>query len=333
MAYQLNKGKIFSYLVTNQKDLNFFEARNRANYLLQGSRSIWSKEVQDVINFAISHYQFNNQVDSKNYLNLFVEHFTKWINLPGLNDYYADFSNGTTQAFDSFYFRHRNKRFRCYPGEYFYHLKTWQSNNVEWSFITDKNPLTENDAVVLSVPFCDTGNVQYLNIISICEEMNIPVLLDMCYYPLTDLQQIDLTSNAIDTVCFSLSKIFPVANHRIGIRYTKNHLFDGQKLHHSIGYANVLSAHIGKNLMDRYSADYLHKTYKQKQQVICNFLNIEPSQSVIFALGNADWNMYNRSNLLNEYQLSLDPTMFRNRICLVPFFENWDLFERFMNAH
>lgn len=320
-------------MVDCEKNQNFFHSRSTANHLLQGSKSIATPAVLTQVDHVVKNYKPNNIGDSKNYLNTFVDNFTQWLGLSDLKNYDADFSNGTTQAFDSFYLRHRNKRFRCYSGEYFYHLKAWQSSGVDWSFITDCDPLMSGDVVVLSVPFCDTGNVQHIDVISQCDSLGIPVLLDLCYYPLCKPFSIDLTNNAIDTVCFSLSKIFPVAHHRIGVRYTKKTVFDGQKLHHSIGYANVLSACIGKNLINQYSADHIHKTYKQQQQIVCNFLNIEPSQSVIFALGNTDWNMYNRSNLLKEYQLLLDPLLFRNRICLVPFFENWNLFERFMNAY
>ena len=263
----------------------------------------------------------------------FVKNFTDWIGISSLAAYDADFSNGTTQSFDSFYFRHRVKRFRCYVGEYFYHLKTWQSNSVNWSFITDSDPLTRGDAVVLSMPFCDTGNIQHVNTIKLCESLEIPVLIDMCYYPLAKPFDVDLTSTTIDTVSFSLSKIFPVANFRIGVRYTKKDIFDGQKLHHTIGYNNVLSAHVGQQLIQHYAADYIYKTYCQQQHEVCEFLEIEPSESAIFGLGNDTWNMFSRSNLINEYQLGFDPLMFQNRICLVPFFENWDLFKRFKNAY
>jgi len=330
---QLNKGKLFSYITAGDKDPDFFRNRNQANYLLQGSKSVQSDGVSSTVSHAISSYNPAQLTNSKHYLDQFVKNFTHWIGLSDLFEYQGDFSNGTTQAFDSFYLRHCKKRFRCYPGEYFYHLKTWESNNVRWSFITDNDPLVPGDAVVLSVPFCDTGNVQHIDIISHCESLEIPILLDMCYYPLTELFKIDLTSAAIDTISFSLSKIFPVAHHRIGVRYTKKNVFDGQKLHHTIGYANVMSAYIGQSLLDKYSADYIHTKYRQKQQIVCEFLSIDPSQSTIFALGNSDWNMYNRSNLIKEYKLDFDPLLFCNRICLVPFFENWDLFERFKNAY
>jgi len=51
----------------------------------------------------------------------------------------------------------------------------------------------------------------------------------------------------------------------------------------------------------------------------------------MFAVGDADWNQYSRRNLLNIYQLDIDPSMFKNRVSLVSVFEHWNLFEKIKN--
>jgi hypothetical protein len=326
-----NKGKLFSYFLAGYQGHDFFSSRSFADNILQGSRAVATVDIQQEILEDIK--QFDYRVPSKEYITSFINNFTDWVNIKSLSTYDVDFSNGTTQAFDSFYFRHRNKNFKCFVGEYFYHAKTWISNQVTWNFISENTPLTGGDALVLSVPFCDTGNVQFTDVLNTCEKLNIPVLLDMCYYPLTQGFNIDLDYKCIDTIAFSLSKVFPVALHRIGIRYTKKHIFDGQKLHNYIGYNNLISSHIGQQLIEKHSVDYLFKKYKLKQQEICNYFNIEASQSVIFGIGDHNWHMYNRSNLLKQYQLEFDANMFVNRICLVPILENWTQFVRFKNEH
>ena len=264
-----------------------------------------------------------------------------WINshssskLLGLNKYQADFSSGTSQSFDSFYYRHCTRRMRCFVGEYFYHLKTWISGGADWSFITDNDPLVAGDALVISLPFCDTGSIypNFNSIIEHCEKHNIPVLVDCCYYTISSNINVDLNSKAIDTVAFSLSKAFPVANLRIGVRFTKPEIFDGQKLYNSINYNNSVSAYIGLKLIEKFSSDYIYNTYKQKQAEVCDYFNLTASNSVIFAVGDSQWNCYNRSNLLNSYQLDFDADQFKNRICLATIFDNWDLFNKIKNEN
>lgn len=328
---ELNKGKLFSTIIELQKGANYFNARNGAKYLLQGSRAVADNNIVEIVNNSIVEFASKNK--SLSILDNFTCEFTKWTQINQLKRFDCDFSAGTTQSFDSFYFRHREKRFRCFVGEYFYHLKTWESNKVNWSFVDDKNPLKPGDALVLSVPFCDTGNFEHRDILEYCEKYDVPVLLDMCYYPLTDGFDINLDYSCIDTITFSLSKVYPVAHYRIGVRYTKNNVFDGQKLHHTINYNNILSAFIGLKLINLYSINEVYTKLRKKQVDACTFFNIKPSSSVIFGIGNKDWDLYSRKNLLTQFDLNFDSSLFINRICLTPIFENWELFENFKNAY
>lgn len=326
----LNLGKLFCYTVNADKD--FFGCRSVANHLLQGSRAISDSDSQT----------FLNNIDLKrakqDHLPVFVDEFASWVNssanqIIGLENFEADYSAGTTQSFDSFYLRHRRRRFRCLVGEYFYHIKVWTSNDINWSFISDEDPLVARDALVISAPFCDTGNlpVNYDSILLECSRLSIPVLIDCCYYTIAGNINIDVRYDCIDTVCFSLSKAFPVANNRIGVRYTLKNIFDGQKLHHSINYNNLLSAYIGLEFIKNFKVDYVYNKYQAKQQEISKFFNIAPSSSVVFAVGDSTWSQYSRKNLLSAYHLNFDPTLFANRICLNPVYENWNLFTKFKN--
>jgi hypothetical protein len=294
--------------------------------------------VTDFIKKIFDNDLLSNGLNKSTNLSNFKNMFTNWLQthkssaVVGLDQYQADFSAGTTQSFDSFYLRHRNRKFRCYTGEYFYHLKTWISNQVDWSFITDDDPVSNNDAVVISMPFCDTGSLHpdYKQLINACEQLGVPVLVDCCYYSISGDLDIDVSSCCIDTVSFSLSKVFPVANLRIGVRYTRNTV-DGQKLHDTINYNNTLSAYIGSRLIDEFPSDYIYNKYRQQQMSICEYFGLVPGNSVLFAVGNADWNQYSRRNLLNTYQLDIDPSKFKNRVSLVSMFEHWNLFEKIKN--
>jgi hypothetical protein len=275
------------------------------------------------------------------YLKEFENSFSSWLlahssnQIQGLEDYTPNFSTGTTQGFDSFYLRHRTRRFRCFIGEYFYHLKIWESIDINWAFITPDDPVIPGDAVIISTPFCDTGaeHIQHKELLEHCDQLDIPVLVDCAYYPISGGSDIDLRHTCIDTVCFSLSKAFPLALLRIGIRYTKKEIFDGQSLMSSIDYNHNLSAYIGLKIIQTFSSDYIYNKFKEQQQEICARLpGLSASNCAIFAIGNEQWNEYNRANLINEYQLNFDPELFVNRICLNPIYENWDIWKLYAST-
>jgi len=341
MSKLLDRARYLSWVIATRDHHDFYSARSQANLLLQGSRATKDPQVVEHLQQIFSKDLLTAGLNRNSNLREFVDNMRPWLEahttnqLFGLDQYQADFSAGTTQAFDSFYYRHRDRRLRCFVGEYFYHLKTWISTGTNWSFISDDDPLANGDALVISIPFCDTGN-EYPDtdaVLARCDQLGIPVLVDCCYYTISGGVKVDLTCPAIDTVAFSLSKAFPVAHLRIGVRYTRPGLFDGQKLHDSINYNNTVSACIGLNLIDRFGSDYIHRAYQTRQQEVCDYFELTSSKTVLFAVGNSDWDRYNRNNLLKSYSLDLDPTLFQNRISLVGIFDNWDLYKTIKNEY
>lgn len=336
-----NLGKLFAYTLETKKSKNFFEVRGAANNLYIGSKAIADTQSINYLESIIGSANALNGWRQRHWLDIFEHSYLEWLQssnnnfINGLDQYRPSFSTGTTQSFDNFYLRHRNKKFKCLIGEYFYHLKSWISNNIQWDFIESPDDLTPGDALVISVPFCDTGNVPgcYTELLSVCEKLHIPVLVDCCYYSISNGLQLDFNYSCIDTVVFGLSKTFSVANLRIGIRYTKHTIVDGQTLHSDINYNHSFSAWVGTLLLRKFSPDYMYNTYKFKQQEICQFFNLTPSQTVIFASGDNTWSTYNRSTMLKEYQLDLDASMFNHRICLNSFYENWDMFKKFKEKY
>jgi hypothetical protein len=327
--------KKLAWLISARETDNFYKCRQHSKLLFQGSRAVKDPAIVEIINNIFDQQTHPSVLLHRSNLDNFKKIIPKWISqhtnsqLQGLNNYKIDFSNGTTQSFDSFYYRHRQRRMRCFVGEYFYHLKTWDNNNTNWSFVNEQAQLQYGDALVISLPFCDTGTtlLGFDQLLDLCDSLNIPVLVDCCYYPISGNIHADLRHDCIDTVAFSLSKAFPIANLRIGVRFTKSSIVDGQTLHDSIGYNNTLSAYVGLKLIENFSSDYIYKTYKIKQQTVCDFFGLEASDSVLFAVGDQNWNQYSRANLLNTYQLNLDVGQFKNRISLVSIFDHWDLFE------
>jgi len=335
MSKPLDLAQQLSWAIATRETDSFFDARACARLILQGSRAVQDPVAVEFIQSIVDDIDLHQVINQKQHLSDFLSSITEWLqqhttnSIVGIDQFQPDFSAGTTQSFDSFYWRHRDRRMRCFVGEYFYHIKTWISTATNWSFITDQDPLQPGDALVISVPFCDTGNQpNNLNtVLEQCEQLSIPVLIDSCYYTISSGIDLDLTSPAIDTVAFGLSKAFPVAHLRIGIRYTRDSVFDGQKLHNTINYNNIFGAYVGKKLITRFKSDYIHSVYNEKQKQVCNHLGLEPSASVLFAVGDSKWNQYNRQHLLNSYQLAFDPELFVNRISLTGVYDNWDIFK------
>ena len=99
-----------------------------------------------------------------------------WKELPNGNQV------GTSQTFDIFWMINNDKRFRCFKGEFFYHKANWKKFH-KWCYIEDDRIMT-NDAVVISLPFSDYGkeHPKMKDMLDVCEELGVPVLIDCAYY-------------------------------------------------------------------------------------------------------------------------------------------------------
>lgn len=239
----------------------------------------------------------------------FCKKYIEWIlstknnSVNGLLDFqYSVFSNGTSQSFDMFYIKNKNRRFRCFRGEYIYHQLAWRNNWPDWLFV-DQAPLTNNDALVISLPFSDTGNEhpEMRQILSICNDLKIPVLIDCAYFGICSNINFDFTDSCITDIVFGLSKTFPVAHARIGMRLTKVDDDDLMFVYDKINYNNRLSAKLGLDLFSQYSPDYIYNKYFANQQSMCSQLNVDPSNTVIFGIDRQEqYPEYNRGNVTNR---------------------------------
>jgi len=123
----------------------------------------------------------------------------------------------------------------------------------------------------------------------------------------------DLSFNCITDVVFSLSKTFPVANARIGIRFTKTDDDDLMFVYDKMNYNNRLGSHLGLNLLQNFSPDFVYNKYKSKQLECCSVLNITPSNTVLFGVDNfKKYNQYNRGT--NTNRLSLQDLLILNNL-------------------
>lgn len=316
---------------------DFFSSRSAVAHWFQGSRAVSDCEISDQVHKTLSRVR----CPDPDALPEFKSLCTAWLTshrsncIKGLDDFVVNYSTGTTQAFDHFYLRHRHRRFRVFTGEYFYHLRTWIANAQPWCWIDHANPLVEGDALIISVPFCDTGSMhpQWPYMLETCDKLGIPVLVDCCYWGISHDVELALDHECIDTVAFSLSKSMPVAGLRIGMRYIRPNTCDGQQIYDRINYNNQLGARVAVDIMKNFACDRVVDRYIHHYAAICQHLDLTPGQSVIFALGDEQWQQYNRSLLLREFDLDLDPEMFANRICVTSLLEHWDIFQQVVNEN
>jgi hypothetical protein len=332
----LNKAKQLAWAIMVDRGMDFDSCRHKMRGFYSRSRSINDEEMKDHVSRipAVGDLLYDDNIISR-----FEKSFAGWIqsndlnSCSGLENFQPDISQGATQAFDSFYLRHRGRKLRMFAGEYLYHIVVAKQLGIEWSFLDSADQLGEDDALILSIPFCDTGNLdnELDQILRTCEDKGVPVLLDCAYYTISKDIHLDVNFKCIDTVTFSLSKTFPIAHARIGMRYTRPEIQDGQKLHSNINYDNRISAGIGLHFIDRFRSDHVYKKYQSLYKAVTDYLELEPSQTIIFAEGDNEWEQYGRRDILQAYGLDHDQSMYRNRICVTELLENEILTRRMID--
>ena len=272
-----------------------------------GAWPIQDKSVLDCIdNFMHGKsYLELNQINTQTYLEQFFEFICKSNNnLHGISDYTSKaFSLGTTNAFDSFFIKHSKKRLVSFAGEYVYHAILQRTIGGNTNTLTDHKQLQKGDALVISVPFADTGNEheQLDDILITCDNLSIPVLVDLAYINIAQDLEIDLTHKCIDSVTSSLSKVFFIPECRAGIRLQKKNLDDNLDMMSENNYVNRMAVNIAINLFNNFDSNYIPAKYKQQQIHFCEQLELELSKTVIFGIDkNKNFNQYNRGTSTNR---------------------------------
>jgi len=245
--------------------------------------------------------------------NTFKEKFFNWINSSKLNtlDGLESFSNrqlcaGTAQAFDHWYWRHKNRTIRFFKGEFMYHSAVLKHGGT-YAYIEDRK-LQPNDAVVISVPFSDWGkqreDLEYY--LYNCCAMDIPVLLDFAYYPCTKNINLDLEKfSAVETITFSISKAFYGAEFlRVGMRLQREDKDDGIDVFNSVEMINRVPLSIANNLIQNFSIDYNWQKYGKIYSEVCAEHNLEETDCIMFGQGGEEYAENNRGGKYNRVTVS-----------------------------
>ena len=294
--------------------------KNKFNHIsnnlpFKSIRSIEDKKVGTELSKIFKNFQQNNKkiLNDKNIHNKFLKEYLKWIKssknnyLKNLSKFkFLNFSNGSSQIFDYFYSKYKNKRFRAFRGEYAYHYVSWRNNYKNWKYLDNKLDINKNDAVVISLPFSDSGSKHPLmeKLIRICNKKNIPVLVDCCHFAMCKGINFNFNQKSIKEISFSMSKCFPVSRLRIGMRLSKVDNDDPLFFLNKLGLVNKLSVYVGLQLIKKFKFDYIYNKYKDKQIFYCRKMKLKPSNVVAIAIGDYNWKIYNRGGDWNRLCLS-----------------------------
>lgn len=212
----------------------------------------------------------------------------------------AVFSHGTTESFDKFYTRHKRRNVKVFAGEYSYHQYA-----SDCTVINNVNKIGPNDCVIISIPFADSGTeYKYHEIMRECTLLDVPVLVDCCWFGMCSGIDFDFTYPCIEDVVFSLSKTFPVNKLRIGCRFSKQYT-DGLSVYKEHQYTNFFLQHIAIGLFKNFDSDFMYNKYRSAQLEVCDNLNVTPSPVVNLAWGNAPkWEYLNRGGPFNRLCIS-----------------------------
>ena len=242
----------------------------------------------------------------------YIETYKKWMfsthNVKGHEDFSeACFTNGTTESFYQYYLRYKtHRRLRLAKGEYFFHqmMKGLWFTGERFSWLED-GPIQRDDFLLISVPFSDSCTVpDFLEeVLCQCDKLDVPVMLDFAYINIAKDLDIDVSHSCIKYIVSSLSKTFPVETHRIGIRLQREKWEDQLYVinEYNYNYINLLSAFLGKSMMQKFEADYVFNKYRAKQIDLCNAMELEVSDCVFFGIDhNNQYPQYNRGTKTNR---------------------------------
>jgi len=198
---------------------------------------------------------------------------------------HADFVQGTTQTFDQFVLRHAKTRtIVCFAGDFQYHACV--AKHCDFAKLLHHQDLAAGQALIISLPFSALArqHPDFETILDRCDELEIPVCLDLAYWGIAKNVSVDLDAHpCVSEITCSLSKpFFTLQNHRIGVRFSRQYLDDGISMLNEVGVQNHHSMSLGMHYMQQFSCDWNWQQYQEKYSRVCHDLDLDTTDTVIF---------------------------------------------------
>lgn len=256
---------------------------------LKGSRPVPDKAAFEFIKKSVD----PSKIFDRNIQSDFLCEYHNWIqksklnNIVGLENFdKLSYVHGSTQAFDFFYAEHKDRRLRCFKGDFAYHRLSWRNNYPNWAYVED-DYIRENDALIVSVPFSDFGDIHpSMNaILDSCDILGVPVFIDLAYSVMARDVNFSLNRECIQGVAFSLSKgFYGTEKLRIGMRCKRKYTDDPVDVFNSLGQIGIFGAIVGLEICSNFDPDYIQNKYRQKQLAVCKENGLKPTNCVTFGL-------------------------------------------------
>lgn len=278
------------------------------NDLNKGSHPIPSKKIFNFLKkLKIS---LNKSLFDYDSLERYKNNYLNWIKSDKLNHLkniqkfpHVCYSSGTSESMINFVLKYKDRTIKTFKGEFVFHKLNCRNNDIKFSYLDDNLKLNSNDAVIISLPFSDIGDIHPLmnSLIQKCNIMKIPVLIDCAYMCISKNINFDFDQECIDTITFSLSKGFwGIDKLRLGLRLQRKDYDDNLDIYNKWSTIPLHSLHVANEIFRNFDVNWLWTTYREKYFSVCKKYNLTPTNSILHALGGIEYAEYNRGGDVNR---------------------------------
>lgn len=305
--------------------------------LSTGAHAVWAPQWQ----VALAQAPWQEWIEDDDFFDCkddFLESIHNWIIDNDLNTINVDSLErfdrrdsiiGSTQALDEFHWRHRGKTLRVFRGEYGYNKRVYETHTdfVPQLDHLDKStgqyvPLTENEYVIISLPFAGFGDRHYHmdEMLDDALQSNTPVLVDCAWYGTCMNIEFDFEHPAITEVCFSTSKGLGCGRYRSGIRYSDYE--DGMIYQHN-NYNHLVGSNmqLAMWMMYHFRSDFIPHNFREYQEDVCDEYQLSPSNCMHIGMAPKidKWSKFELAGL--HYRVGLNKAVKLRRQNRAPLFD------------
>lgn len=269
----------------------------------RGSVPIHDSEIFNFINQTFKKIEFETILKFEH--SLYRDCFYNWLtentynHVVGLEKFpYACYSNGSSASFGEFISRYPTRRIRSSRSDFILTKILCQTYQRNYCAIED-DQLHSDDCLIVSLPF--SGNGTILNnleeILTVCDQKNIPVMIDASYYGIGFNVVYNLDHSCITDFVCSLSKNYYCNDLRVGIRFTKYPVDDG--ISAALLMANTFNkfgGYIGYQLLNTFSHTWFIDRYKSDYFNACQKFGLMPTQTITMAIGDENYKEFTRGD-------------------------------------
>lgn len=218
------------------------------------------------------------------------------VNLSEFTNFY--FLNGVTEGLNQW--RMTDDR----PWQYLHGEYQWPQFVSGDGVATDLEELHPDRVLYLSNPSARDGNLLSTTEVDSIIAAGCPVILDCSYVGAVALKEIPIWEK-VEQVFFGLSKGWGLVGQRIGVAYTRES-HPTLKFMKRVECWNYLGVTILEKVIESFDVDQIYKQGKIRQEIICNQLQLLPSDTFFIANSNDEYFQPRRRGMPSA------------RICLTP---------------